>query len=71
MQIKLWTGEKIETTPETFARDARAALEPWMQDGDRLKRYHEADGSIAFYVFTEEDERTDACAIVSAPKVGI
>ena len=67
MHITLWTGERIETTAETFAKDARAALEPWMQEGDRLKRYHEEDGRIRFYIFTEVDERTDACAVVSAP----
>lgn len=64
MRIRLWTGDTLPTTRETFDIDARAALAAWMQDGDCIRRFNDQPlGATVYYVYTE-GEHTDAFAMV-------
>jgi hypothetical protein len=62
VQLKLWTGAIVPTTPETVGADARKALSGWMNPGDRVSLV-ELSGRVFHYV-SSYGELTDAFAEV-------
>lgn len=64
MRLILWTGERGETTAETFTADARKALSDWMEKGDSVRRFEDKPGVYTFVVYTC-GEHTDVWAEVA------
>lgn len=65
--MTLWTGEKREIKGGDFRVAVRAALAPWMSEGDFISWRKLPTGVIVAHVVDSDWEHTDACAVVRLP----